>query len=102
MVCSQSHDAAGQDIIICLYLDPHSTEVMSQVTRLFPGKAIAEVLSSKAGTEALKFLRHMMTNASPEHPKLDELKSVHYPLEVVFSPRFATCEQVLLSKFLMY
>lgn len=47
-------DGARQDVLMSLYLDPENKEVVSIFSRLFPGRAITDVMKSHAGMAAAR------------------------------------------------
>jgi len=51
---------ARQDLIMGLLLDPTNDEVLSILSRLFPGKSVGDVINSRASDSAKIALRNML------------------------------------------
>ena len=47
-------DGARQDVLMSLYLDPQNKEIVSIFSRLFPGRAITDVMKSHVGMAAAR------------------------------------------------
>ena len=47
-------DGARQDVLMSLYLDPENKEIVSIFSRLFPGRAITDVMKSHVGMAAAR------------------------------------------------
>lgn len=58
MVCLfsffQDSDGSRQDVLVSLYLDPENKEIVSIFSRLFPGRAITDVMKSHMGIAAAR------------------------------------------------
>lgn len=50
----QDSDGARQDVLVSLYLDPANKEIVSIFSRLFPGRAITDVMKSHMGIAAAR------------------------------------------------
>ncbi|XP_019615804.1 PREDICTED: uncharacterized protein LOC109463427 [Branchiostoma belcheri] len=69
---------AREDILMSLHLDPSSDEILSILSRLFPGKSVGEVMKSKAAKAAKLTLDQMLyMAAAPSHrlPPVDRSQS---------------------------
>ncbi|XP_035684637.1 tetratricopeptide repeat protein 16-like [Branchiostoma floridae] len=69
---------AREDILMSLHLDPSSDEILSILSRLFPGKSVGEVMKSKAAKAAKLTLDQMLyMAAAPSHrlPPVDRSHS---------------------------
>lgn len=51
---------ARQDLIMGLLLDPTNEEVLSILSRLFPGKSVGDVVNSRAADQAKTILRGIL------------------------------------------
>ena len=47
-------DGARHDVLVSLYLDPENKEIVSIFSRLFPGRAITDVMKSHMGMAAAR------------------------------------------------
>nr|XP_039259646.1 tetratricopeptide repeat protein 16-like [Styela clava] len=54
---NQELQAAQQDVLISLILDPNNNEAVPLASRLFPGRSLTEVLRSGAASDAQRFLQ---------------------------------------------
>ena len=61
----QSSNGARSDILFALLLDPHNEELMSLLSRLFPGKSVKDVLESRAAQSARLALQNATVTAAP-------------------------------------
>ncbi|XP_064649885.1 tetratricopeptide repeat protein 16-like isoform X2 [Lineus longissimus] len=61
----ESSNGARSDILFALLLDPHSEELMSLLSRLFPGKSVKDILESRAAQAARLALSNVTVTASP-------------------------------------
>lgn len=50
----QDMDGARHDVLVSLYLDPENKEIVSIFSRLFPGRAITDVMKSHMGMAAAR------------------------------------------------
>lgn len=50
----QDLDGARHDVLVSLYLDPENKEIVSIFSRLFPGRAITDVMKSHLGIAAAR------------------------------------------------
>ena len=56
----QNMQGARQDLIMGLLLDPNNDEVLSILSRLFPGKYVGDVINIRASESAKLALRNML------------------------------------------
>lgn len=67
----QNLSGAREDILLAMHLDPLNAEVISLMSRLFPGKTATDVLHSSMAQEAKKAAENLVVKSSPV--KLDSL-----------------------------
>ena len=61
----QNMSGARQDVLMALLLDPTNDEMMSMLSRMFPGKTVKDVLHSRAANQAKEALANLVVTASP-------------------------------------
>ena len=64
-MCLQSTAAARQDLLLAILMNPSHPEIMSLLTRLFPGKSLKDVLASPAAAKAKQAMQNLVATASP-------------------------------------
>lgn len=64
-LCPQNSTGARQDLILGLLLDPTNEDVISILSRLFPGKSVADVINSPVADAARYTLENLVATASP-------------------------------------
>ena len=57
---------ARGDLLMGLLLDPQNEDVISILSRLFPGKSVGEVLQSRAAESAKMAIRSIFAPPQPE------------------------------------
>ncbi|PVD22140.1 hypothetical protein C0Q70_17945 [Pomacea canaliculata] len=60
---------ARQDLLLGLLLDPFSEDILSILARLFPGKSVADVVSSPAATVAKNTIQQLEFCVHPSSPR---------------------------------
>lgn len=64
----QNLTGARQDLLLGLLLDPFSEDILSILARLFPGKSVADVVSSPAATVAKNTIQQLEFCVHPSSP----------------------------------
>ena len=60
----QEMDGARHDVLVSLYLGPENKEIVSIFSRLFPGRAITDVMKSHMGMAAARQAEASIREAS--------------------------------------
>ncbi|XP_041368202.1 tetratricopeptide repeat protein 16-like [Gigantopelta aegis] len=61
----ENSDGARQDLVMGLLLDPSNEDIVSILSRLFPGKSVADVIDSPAAAGAQRALHNLVSTVSP-------------------------------------
>ncbi|XP_074655827.1 uncharacterized protein LOC141909320 [Tubulanus polymorphus] len=99
----ENHNAAREDILYALLLDSQNEEIMSVLSRLFPGKSVRDIITSQAADTARIGLQNAVVTASPVRlpPMTDDTLSITTKPDydddsvMISSSRLRTCEQTL-------
>ena len=61
----QNLTEARQDLLMALHLDPNNDEILALMPRLFPGKAVGDVMRSREAKMAKMAIDNAVVTASP-------------------------------------
>lgn len=67
---------ARGDLLMGLLLDPNNEDVISILSRLFPGKSVGDILSSRAAESAKLAIKNIFTPPKLEEDSEDEEEAV--------------------------